>query len=316
MSATDRWDRVRVYRASADKLLATLPDHSIDVIVTDPPYLTVNRRAESGHLRDWFADGLSWPQVGRVLVIGRRKLKPSGLLFLMTNGDGLADAHAALTQAGFIGIRTITWDRRWPGLGGGLRHRTEFILLGRLPGSRPISGSDLVAVSAVGPGTANRYPTEKPEGLGRAIARIAGIGPGDLVVDPFCGSGSLLVGPAQRGATVVGCDVAPRAVRLATARLRGTGPAGQGGPARGSGRVAKDPTRIAPRRSSGPKPPSTGSKRTRSGPSGPRSTDRSAPVSRPTTASRGSTGSARRSTGLDRTSSRPAKPSRRTGTNR
>lgn len=271
MTARQR-DRVQVHQAAADRLLRALPDRSIDVLVTDPPYLTINRRAESGHLRDWFADGLTWPEIGRVLTIAHRKLKPSGLLFLMTNGDGLAGALAALERAGFTGIRTITWDRRWPGLGGGLRHRTEFILLGRLPGSRPIAGSDLVAVSAVGPGTANRYPTEKPEGLGRAIARIAGIGPDDLVVDPFCGSGSLLVGPAERGAAVVGGDVAPRAVRLATARLRRTGPAGQRGPAGGSGPVAKNPatTPSGPKPpTTGSKPPTTGSKRTGSGPTRP-----------------------------------------------
>jgi hypothetical protein len=113
MTARQR-DRVHVHQAAADRLLGTLPDRSIDVLVTDPPYLTVNRRAESGHLRDWFADGLTWPQIGRVLTIAHRKLKPSGLLFLMTNGDGLAGALAALEKAGFIGIRTITWDRRWP----------------------------------------------------------------------------------------------------------------------------------------------------------------------------------------------------------
>ena len=286
MTARQR-DRVRVHRAAADRLLAALPDHTIDVLVSDPPYLTVNRSSTSGHLRDWFADGLTWPEIGRVLIIARRKLKPSGLLFLMTNGDGLAGALGAVQRAGFIGIRTITWDRRWPGLGGGLRHRTEFILLGRLPGSRPISGSDLVAVSAVGPGTANRYPTEKPEGLGRAIARIAGIGPGDLVVDPFCGSGSLLVGPAERGATVVGGDVAPRAVLLATARLIGTGASGRRGSTGPGHPVARDPVRTPservsngagpargptgprPRRPTGSSPLTSGPKRTRSRPSGP-----------------------------------------------
>ena len=287
MSAAGRQGRVRVMRAAADRLLAALPDRSIDVVLTDPPYLTVNRRAASGHLRDWFADGLTWPEIGRVLVIARKKLKPSGLLFLMTNGDGLAGALAALKHAGFIGIRTITWDRRWPGLGGGLRHRTEFILLGRLPGSRPVSGSDLVVVSAVGPGTANRYPTEKPEGLGRAIARIAGIGPGDLVVDPFCGSGSLLVGPAERGATVVGGDVSPRAVRIATARLGATGLSGRSRPTAGPDPAKRDPGRTPskratkrtapvsrpvtarPRRATAPKGPATGAARTRSARSGP-----------------------------------------------
>lgn len=293
MRAATQRDRVRVMRAAADRLLAALPDGSIDVLVSDPPYVTVNRRADSGHLRDWFADGLTWPEIGRVLVIARRKLKPTGLLFLMTNGDGLAGALAALRQAGFIGIRTITWDRRWPGLGGGLRHRTEFILLGRLPRSRPLSGSDLVEVSAIGPGTANRYPTEKPVGLGREIAKIAGIGRGDLVVDPFCGSGSLLVGPAQRGATVVGGDVAPRAVKLATARLGATGASGRRGPA-----ASRDPAERGPVRT-----PSEGARK------------RTAQVSRPTTAGpRRATGLKGSTTGQRGTRSRPPGPGRRPGT--
>lgn len=282
--ATASVDRVRVYRMPAAQLLAALPDGSIDVIVTDPPYATVNRRADSGHLRDWFADSLTWPEIGRVLVLARKKLKPTGLLFLMANNDGMSGALAALQRAGFIGIRTVVWDRKYPGLGGGLRHRTEFILLGRLPGSRPVTGSDLVAVAAVGPGTANRYPTIKPDGLGRAIAKIAGIGPGDLVVDPFCGSGSLLVGPAERGATVVAGDVAARAVRLAAARLgapvtsgrsgspTGAGPAKRGpvpapstGPTRRAATVRRRTT-VAARPATGLKGPAGGPKQTQPSP--------------------------------------------------
>jgi SAM-dependent methyltransferase len=78
---------------------------------------------------------------------------------------------------------------------------------------------DLVSVAAVGPGTADHYPTEKPEGLGLALAKMAGIGPGQLVIDPFCGSGALLAGALKRGATVVGGDIAARAIKRATERL-------------------------------------------------------------------------------------------------
>jgi len=217
--------RVRVERVSAERLLGSLPDRSIDLVITDAPYTSVNRSSTSGHLRDWFADSLSWSQIGRVFAIARRKLKADGVLMAMTNNDGLREAIEALERAGFIGIRTITWDRRYPGLGGGLRHQTEFVLVGRLSGSRTLSGVDLVSVAAVGPGTANRYPTAKPEGLGRELAAMAGIGRGSLVVDPFCGSGALLVGAAERGATVVAGDVSQRAVELASARL---GPTGSG----------------------------------------------------------------------------------------
>ena len=211
-------DRVRVYQASAEKLLGSFPDRSIDLLLTDAPYVTVNR-GKSGHLRDWFADGLTWPQIGRVFALARRKLKADGVLMAMTNNDGLREAIGALERAGFTGIRTITWDRQYPGLGAGLRHQCEFICLGRVPGSRTLAGVDLVSVAAVGPGTANRYPTAKPEGLGRELAAMAGIGPGSLVVDPFAGSGALLVGAVERGATVVAGDIARRAVRLAGPRL-------------------------------------------------------------------------------------------------
>jgi site-specific DNA-methyltransferase (adenine-specific) len=224
MSATQRSDRVRIYPSTADRLLAALPDGSIDLLLTDPPYATVDRHSTSGHLRDWFPGSQSWAAIGRTLVIGRRKLKPTGVALVMTNALGLQEALAAMKRAGFPDVRPITWDRQWPGLGGGLRHQTEFILLGRLPGSRPVGGTDLVSVSAVGPGTADRYPTEKPVELGRVIARMVGIRPGDLVVDPYCGSGALLVGPAERGATVVAGDISPRAVRRTTERLRGSIP--------------------------------------------------------------------------------------------
>jgi hypothetical protein len=146
-------------------------------------------------------------------------MRTDGVAFVMTNGDGLEEALVAMRQAGFTRVRPITWDRRYPGLGGGLRHQTEFVLVGYLPGSRTLSGVDLVAVPAVGPGTAGRYPTEKPEGLGRKLAAMAGVGRGDVVLDPFCGSGALLVGAKERGATVIGADIAAAAIRRARTKL-------------------------------------------------------------------------------------------------
>ncbi|MGC8635304.1 MAG: DNA methyltransferase [Candidatus Limnocylindrales bacterium] len=208
-------------RASAQELLASFPNGSIDVLLTDPPYTSVERSSGSGHLQDWFRGGISWPEIGRILTLAHRKLKATGLALVLTNAAGLDQAIAALRRAGFAEVRPITWDKCAPGLGGGLRHQTEFVLLGRLPGSRPVSGTDLVSVPAVGPGTRDRYPTEKPEGLGRALAAIAGIGPGDVVVDPFAGSGALLAGAKERGATVIGGDIAARAIKRATERLSG-----------------------------------------------------------------------------------------------
>ena len=217
---------IHIEKREARQALAALPLRSISVLITDPPYRTVARRGGSGHLRRWFASSLSWREIGQTLALARSRMRPDGVAFVMTNPDGLPEAIEALGRAGFVRVRPITWDKVYPGLGGGLRHQTEFVLVGYLPGSRSLAGVDLVSVRAVGPGTADRYPTEKPADLGRALARIANVGRGDFVVDPFCGSGALLIGAAERGAKVAGYDVAAAAIKRATGRLTvGTKPA-------------------------------------------------------------------------------------------
>jgi len=232
----------RLYRMPAQRAMAAIPVGSISVLLTDPPYTSINRQGGSGsHLQRWFSGGLSWTEIGRILAVARRKLRPDGVAFVMCNGEGLHDALGALQRAGFGRVRTITWDRRFPGLGGGLRHQTEFILVGLLPGSRSLTGIDLVSVPAVGPGTAGRYPTQKPDDLGRVLARMANVGPGDVVLDPFVGSGALLVGARERGARVIGCDIAPAALRQARAKLGSAGTIAK--PGRSSSSRARTPRR-------------------------------------------------------------------------
>jgi DNA modification methylase len=208
-----------LYKLPADQVLRTLPARSISLMIADPPYSTVDRKGGSGNLRRWFSGSMDWPQIGRILALGRARMRPDGLALVMTNSAGLDGALAAMRAAGFANVRPMVWDRRYPGLGSGLRHQVEYILVGRLAGSRTMSGTDLVSVGAVGPGTADRYPTQKPDELGRVLARMAGVGRGDLVVDPFCGSGALLVGAVERGATVIGSDISARAIALASKRL-------------------------------------------------------------------------------------------------
>lgn len=215
--------RTYLERVPADRLLRALPIASIDLLITDPPYTTVDRNGTSGaHLQTWFRGSMGWPEIGRTLQLAKSRLKPTGVALVMTNQAGLEAALHAMRAVRFIEpVRIITWDRQYPGLGGGLRHQTEYVLVGRLPASRPLSGVDLISAPAVGPGTADRYPTEKPEQLGRELARIVGIRRGDVVVDPFVGSGALLVGALERGAVVVGADISARAIERATERLRG-----------------------------------------------------------------------------------------------
>ena len=63
------------------------------------------------------------------------------------------------------------------------------------------------------------YPTQKPEKLLDRIVRAASL-PGDLVVDPFMGSGTTLVAAAKAQRRAFGCDVGELSLATVRARLR------------------------------------------------------------------------------------------------
>ena len=62
------------------------------------------------------------------------------------------------------------------------------------------------------------YPTQKPVALLERII-AASSNPGDLVLDPFCGSGTTLVAAQRLGRRFGGCDISADAVKVAKRRL-------------------------------------------------------------------------------------------------
>ena len=68
------------------------------------------------------------------------------------------------------------------------------------------------------------YPTQKPIVLLDRIIR-ASSNAGDLVLDPFCGSGTTLAAARQLGRRYIGIDQNPNAIALCEDRLAKTQPA-------------------------------------------------------------------------------------------
>lgn len=62
------------------------------------------------------------------------------------------------------------------------------------------------------------YPTQKPIALLERLIAMA-TNPGDLVLDPFCGSGTTLVAAERLGRRWIGVDMGERAVSIAAQRL-------------------------------------------------------------------------------------------------
>lgn len=66
------------------------------------------------------------------------------------------------------------------------------------------------------------YPTQKPEALLRRIV-LASTNRGDLVLDPFCGSGTTAVVAQLTGRAWVAIDSSPSAIEITRARLENLG---------------------------------------------------------------------------------------------
>ncbi|ANW62858.1 DNA-methyltransferase [Mycolicibacterium tokaiense] len=63
------------------------------------------------------------------------------------------------------------------------------------------------------------YPTQKPLALLRRIVTVSS-NPGDLVLDPYCGSGTTLVAARELGRSWLGIDISATAVELTAQRVR------------------------------------------------------------------------------------------------
>lgn len=77
---------------------------------------------------------------------------------------------------------------------------------------------DNVLRSGFGKGEGGRHVAQKPVKLLRALIELSTL-PGQIVLDPFCGSGSTLVAAKVSGRRYMGFDVDPSAVKVATERL-------------------------------------------------------------------------------------------------
>jgi site-specific DNA-methyltransferase (adenine-specific) len=97
-----------------------------------------------------------------------------------------------------------------------------------LKGGKPLD--DVWDIPAIAATSRERvgYPTQKPLALLERIISIAS-NPGDLVIDPFCGSGTTLVAARRLTRRTIGIDQNPQALLVARRRLDECSPASAAG---------------------------------------------------------------------------------------
>jgi site-specific DNA-methyltransferase (adenine-specific) len=235
-----------VYRVDCVDLMRLIPAESVDAIFADPPYRLSSGgvTVKSGRLAP--VDKGSWDHsMGlakdhefnvRWLHAARRALKPDGTLWVTGTHHIIFSLGFALQRLGFRIINSLIWQKPDPvpnALHTAFTHAHE-TLIWASKGKRYTFNYDLInspdptiQVSSVwriptvprSEKLHGYHPTQKPLRLVRR-ALLASTQEGDLVFDPFCGSGTTAVAAKEAGRFFVGAELDEEFCELAGRRIR------------------------------------------------------------------------------------------------
>ena len=201
-----------LHRADAITVLRALPDASIDMVFTDPPY-------SSGGLHS----GARTQAPGQKYVNASRDKYPT---FSHDNKDQrswtfwcmtwLAEAYRATKDWRGVAVWDKTPGRARP-RAGGFSQQAEFLVWATKGPMLPNAGVYLPGVFPDRLAFPKQHMTEKPIGMAREVVRL--VQSGGIVCDPFAGSGTFLVAAKEAGLKWIGCELEPAYHELALRRL-------------------------------------------------------------------------------------------------
>jgi site-specific DNA-methyltransferase (adenine-specific) len=145
-----------------------------------------------------------------------RVLKKNSHLYLFCDSETMFVAKPIAEAAGFKFWKPLIWDKKRIGMGYHYRARYECILFFE-KGKRRLNNlgtPDIIEVPRIIKG----YPTEKPPEVSEILVSQSS-SPGDVVADPFMGSGSVGVASCRLGRVFAGNDLCKEAVEIASRRL-------------------------------------------------------------------------------------------------
>jgi site-specific DNA-methyltransferase (adenine-specific) len=197
---------ITIYHGDCREIFPRL--HDVALIVTDPPYFWRDRHRSS---LEWFRI-LEDDELELVLADARRLLPTDGVLYVFTDVRTGIRLFPALDPANIL-----VWDKGRIGEGEAWRRMYEWIAYCPGPAHRLRDGG-LGNIIRCAPPRQKQHPTEKPVAVVSALIENSS-DPGDLVLDPFMGSGSTLLAAQSLGRRAIGIEIEERYCEIAAARL-------------------------------------------------------------------------------------------------
>jgi site-specific DNA-methyltransferase (adenine-specific) len=196
-------------------VLKTLPAASVDLVVTDPPYL-VRYKDRSGRS---IKNDDNPDVIHAAFAEQYRVLKPDTFCVSFYGWNHIDTFFRAWTDAGFRAVGHLVWHKGYSSRVGFVkaRHEQAYLLVKGQP-AMPAEPLDDVRPWEY---TGNRcHPTEKAVSVLQPLVEVFS-SPDGLVLDPFSGSGSTLIAAAFAGRRYIGIELEAEYCDVARRRLAG-----------------------------------------------------------------------------------------------
>jgi site-specific DNA-methyltransferase (adenine-specific) len=198
---------------------------AFDIILTDPPYGvdadTFDAEMIQRHL---YED--SWSSVSRLLrefaKSAMTATKAKAHLYMFCDVRRFMDLHAFFTVEGWdVWPKPLVWVKdvgHLPMPHYGPRYMYETILFAN-KGKRCVTGlyPDVI-IAPADKGDGKMHAAQKPVDIYLNLLRRS-CSPGDVVIDPFCGSGPIFPAAHELQLIAYGCDIDPASVSMAAERI-------------------------------------------------------------------------------------------------
>ena len=198
--------------------LKALPDKSVDLVVTDPPYGIgikshgASKGGQGAKLNPWadICNASLWYSAW--LRECQRVIKDDGAVWSFINWRYFTTLQKAGLDIGWSIESLLIWDKCWIGPGGtkGLRPSYEQVALFAGPdfkiGNRGLSDIQRFKWGSYKP---TGHPAEKPLDLIRWIIQTSGKKDGAVILDPFMGSGTTAAAAIAEGCNYIGFEMDP-----------------------------------------------------------------------------------------------------------
>ena len=222
----------KIYNMDCIEYMATLPDGSVDLIVTDPPYKVTskgNAGTMGGMMKSTYMDGKIFkhnsikPQ--EYIPEFYRLLKDGSHCYIMTNHVNLQEILNVATNSGFRFVKSLVWNKGNKISGTYYMSQFEYVLFFRKGKGKKINKcgtSDILEVQnkkTKGEDGKNLHDTEKPVELMKILIENSSQ-ENEVVFEPFMGIGATVIACKELNRQYVGCEIDEHYFNIAQERIK------------------------------------------------------------------------------------------------